>query len=895
MRRMPSTPRTPPPQASAPPPFVGRTRELQWFREQVLLPEEPTTHAICVWGPPGAGISALMTRWREEAQSTSFAGRVLSALVTGHQGSPLRVMTACAAQLRVAGAPLVAFEHLLDNLTRTPLRLSSPEQQAMRTLFIRQVQEMVHARPVHGVPVIAGMYEAVSDTTRTTFLEEHPTSALHEQQTFQERTAVLTGAFLDDLRHLATHPGPPQEGRGRRIVLFLDEITVAASELLAWVRTQVLPAALNMQLVLVLAGSEPLDHVFSTEAQSIARLALPPLSEEETRVFLASYGISEPSRVTHLWRQSGGLPLALRLLAPVPSSQAEAKADAITTGLHWIEQQGLTYHYLVRYGALFFRAFRSQDLAVCPMFSARDCIQWYRRLIALPVVHRDAITGEYAYHPLVQQQVLQRFADEARASYRPARQAVARFYQRQLEQLRQRQGERTTDTPAGQHLVLALLEQWFWLAEEGSLGRATEMILQVFDQAADPTPYLSWLRAWAQASSALARPEQSVRLAGLLLAYGEADLAQPAFLSATHELLELSGRQAGFPPALRARLYGRRAAAWLLQQQPRLALADSTQALTLDPGCADGALLQGMASAALGRPEEALLAYTRACSLDARNAWIWAHRALLHVWTHAYERAMEDVTRLLLLLPDLPEAALLRNNIAQDVEAMWRGQDDFERGRLRDFQDTEAALVQGMASCALGHYEQALTIFAQALALDPTDHRLYAGRGHVYLERGELAQAQADLAHSWELNPHDERAGLLLAWIWLCQDEPEAQGSALLETLAAQSARREEALLCRGMKHVLHQQFAEALDAFEQALELSPERSEVWFWKGLACAFLKRDQEALEALEQARHAEIPPPPVLWRPLRRVATVRPEFFQERLLPLLQSVESHSPAI
>jgi hypothetical protein len=262
-------------QASVSPSFVGRAQELAWFREQVLLPDEPAAHAVSVWGPPGVGISALLASFREEARSVPDAARTLCALVTGHLGSPLRVMAACAVQLRAAGAPLVAFEHLLGHLTYTPLRLSSPEQQAARALFVQQVRELARARPVRGVPVIGGMYEAVSDTTRTAFLEAQPTLALHERQTFQQRIAILTSAFLDDLRHLAPSPGQSQERQSRRIVLFLDEITTATGELLTWVRTQVLPAVMSMQVVVVLAGSEPLDQMLSTEPQ-ITRLSLPP-------------------------------------------------------------------------------------------------------------------------------------------------------------------------------------------------------------------------------------------------------------------------------------------------------------------------------------------------------------------------------------------------------------------------------------------------------------------------------------------------------------------------------------------------------------------------------------------------------------------------------------------
>jgi tetratricopeptide (TPR) repeat protein len=882
------------PRASTPLPFVGRTQELAWFREQVLLPDELAAHAITVWGPPGVGISALLARWRELAQSAAFADHCLSALVTDHLGSPLRVMTACAAQLREAGAPLVAFEYLLDHLTTTPMPYSSPEDQVAQQLFVQQVQALASARPVRGIPVIGGMYEAVSETTRTAFLQEHPTLALQKRQTLRQRLIALTHAFLDDLRHFAGPSGQVSQQQGVRIVLLLDEVSTASSELLAWVGTHVLPALQDMQLALVLAGSESLDRAFSAELQSITHLTLPPLSEEETHAFLAHAGITDAAQVARLWQKTGGLPLALRLLAPVPASFLDAQEEAISTGLRWIEQQGLTFEYLVRYGALLFRAFGSQDLAVCPMFSAQECIQEYRHLIALPFIHRDAMTGESAYHPLMQQQVLQRFAAHAREPYRHARQAVARYYQRQLERLRQQRGEWIMESAAGLHLVLALLEQWLWLADEASLGRAIAVYLHALEQASDRAPLTSWLRGWVQAGAAQARPEPSVQLAQHLLLHSQADPEQPAFLTAMGELLELIRRQADFPPILQARLLGRRAAVWLLQHQPRQALSESTQAVALDPGYVDGTLLQGMAYAALGKLEQAVASYDQAQVLDSQQALLWAHRGLAHASQHRDEQALEDATRLLLLAPDLPEAALFHHLVFQKLDASRSEPDAFERSLAGSRSDTDTALLQAMAHCALGHYEQALASFNQALQRDPTDARLYAGRGHVHLERGAVEQAQ-DLIRSWELNPHDDRAGLLLAWLWLCQDEPDARMAALLETLATRSVRQEDALLSQGMVSVLHQQFEQALGSFEQVLALDPQQGEAWFWKGVACAFLQRDSQALVALEQARQAGVPLPLALFRLLRRVAAVRPEFYQQQLLPLLQATASHSPMI
>ncbi len=876
------------------PPFVGRAKELQWFQEQVLRPNEPAAHVISVWGPEGCGTSALLARLREEVRTGPFKDWCLTAFADGRMDSPLRVMASYAAQLRAAGAPLVAFEQLLTHATETASRPLSPEQQVARAVFVQRVQDLAQARPVRGVPMIGEMYEAGSRTNRIAYLRQHPASQIHDRQDFQERLAALTRAFLDDLNWLAATPVQSAPGGRQRIILFLDEITAAASALLTWLRTQVLPASINTQVVLVLAGCDPLDHVLSDEAM-VTSLPLQPLTEEETRAFLEAYGVTDSAQTIHLWQQSGGLPLALRLLAPVPRAWLNTEEDAITTGVRWIEQQGLGYRYLLRYAALFFRSFRPHDLAVCPMFSARECIQWYRRLIALPFVRSDAVAGEYTYHPLVQQHLCQAFTDEARPAYQQARQALARHYLRQLESLKRQRGEQVMYSDAEEELVLALLVQWLWLSDEMSLRQAIEQTLLLVQQTADHAALTHMLRTFVQVSSTLPVPDRGTQVARLLLAYSEADLRSPADLSEVAELLELVGQQADFPASLQSRLYGRRAAAWLLQEQPRLALEDGTQAVALDPTYADGYLLRGMASAALEADNHAIADFDQVISLDARAVFAYAHRSLVHRGQRAYEQAVEDANWVLVLAPDLPEATMLRSVMYEDMDEARRRPGTFDYRLEYHPRDTDVSVLQGMAHSALGQYDQALASFERALTLDPTDAQIYAGRGHVHLERGDLELAQRDLARSWELDRHDGTVILLLAWVRLCREEPDAQISAWLETLATSIPQQDIAQICRGIALLVHQQFEEALAALEQVLQLHPEHREAAFWKGLACVFLKHDEEALAALEQARSAALPLPAVLFTPLRRVASVRPEFYQKQLLPLLQAAEPRSPVI
>jgi tetratricopeptide (TPR) repeat protein len=383
-------------------------------------------------------------------------------------------------------------------------------------------------------------------------------------------------------------------------------------------------------------------------------------------------------------------------------------------------------------------------------------------------------------------------------------------------------------------------------------------------------------------------PGQSKRVAELLLTYCRADLKNPAFQSAITGLIKILEQQAPISSSLLADLYSNRAAAWQRQGKPQQALDDSAQAAMLDPACTDSYLLHGIASATLGLLPDAIAAFHHVISLDTRNIFAYAHRSLAYRDRKAYEQAMEDINQALILTPNLPEAAQFRNLVYEEMDKARRGFGDFDYQLELYPDDKDAYVLQAMAHSSIGQYEQAIASFEQALSLDPTDPRIYAGRGHIHLERADLELAQEDLLRSWELDSRDATIGMLLAWVYLCLDESDEQINPLLEKFATSSSQQNIALTCRGILLIRQQQFAEAVEAFEQVLQHSPTDSKAAFWKGLACAFLEQDATALAALEQARSAEIPLPIVLFTPLNWVAQVRPDFYQAQLLPFVQIV-------
>ena len=104
-----------------------------------------------------------------------------------------------------------------------------------------------------------------------------------------------------------------------------------------------------------------------------------------------------------------------------------------------------------------------------------------------------------------------------------------------------------------------------------------------------------------------------------------------------------------------------------------------------------------------------------------------------------------------------------------------------------------------------------------------------------------------------------------------------------LETIAAGDPQDSIAYVCRGVAWYLQKSFEQSLTGLEQALALEPEEWDAYFWKGMVCAALRRDEDAKAAVEKSLVVEMPP--VLLAPLRWFEQDRPDFYERYVVPLL----------
>lgn len=866
--------------------MIGRTAEQDFFTEHVLRPVEPAYNLLSMWGEAGVGKSTLLARFQDMACSIEFKEACLTALVDAWLLTPVRLMECVAVQLRGAGAPLVAFERVLARYKETA-RHQQEEQEVASLVFLRRFPSLV-GDGIRGKPVIGSFYSAVAEESSDAFWRERDVPRLDRMTAFaSDALTWLTHAFIEDLNWLTA-------AQELRVILFFDGIEPSCVEIVNWLRDHLLAANMSKNVVLVVAGHDSMTQALADQ-RVLYSMPLARFNEDETRQYLAERGIIEASRCNTIWQVSGGLPLALSLLALDHEIAIDTREDASASALRWLSRQQPLEQQLVLHTALFSGSFQQDDLAAFRFLpeSEQEQTRLYRWLIALPFVQHSAVDGRHRYHDLAREWFSHTLEQRSEQAYQSSRRMLANYYWRQLAHF-QEDGQHISASVKWLEVAQALVWQLLSLADVASHASAIEQVLEIAHRAKRAEDIVPLLRTLSLSNLVNA---DARTLAGQLLDYLEADLASAEFLAAASALIDRLSQawqplQAGISRSSHGRIYGKRGMAYLLREEYQRAVEDCDHALSLDPIYGEAYLLRGIAFSTLSEYQRAISDFTRALALGSRDVYAYAHRGMAYRERKNYGQALADLDQALALDPQVDEIVLLRNLTYGQFNEAGRGLGDFDHTLELNPDDAQAYVSRGMAYCALGEYRRAIEDLDLALSLNPNDAQAFAGRGHVYLEMGDIERAQDDLSQSRALEADDVHTGLLLEWTVLCQDGPQPDTATRLEAIAAENPRQYAAYICRGVALLLHERFEEALAELEQALLLDTSKGHAYFWKALTCAFLGRDEEAAAALERARTAELPLPEVLFAPLRWLEHRRSDFYQQHVLPVLGEPEIES---
>jgi len=298
--------------------------------------------------------------------------------------------------------------------------------------------------------------------------------------------------------------------------------------------------------------------------------------------------------------------------------------------------------------------------------------------------------------------------------------------------------------------------------------------------------------------------------------------------------------------------YINRSLAHLNLKEYQLAIQDCNDALALNSSKPMGYNNRGVAYLKLKQYQQALHDYNRAIQLNPILLIAYSNRSFLYIQLQEYQLALQDAEYVL---------RVQRANFL-------------------------AHTLSVVCYVYMGQYQQAIERCEEAFKLKPNDATCYHNRGIAYLALNNIEQGKADLLKSQELDPGNSSHGLMVEWYRLGFEQPDEGMAERLETLASLATNDEEQYkpyVRHGIALWLRERFEDALAELEQALLLESNSGEIYFWVGMVCASLGRNEEARLAIEHALKLKLPP--VMLRPLYLLEQKQPEFFKQYALPLL----------
>lgn len=211
--------------------------------------------------------------------------------------------------------------------------------------------------------------------------------------------------------------------------------------------------------------------------------------------------------------------------------------------------------------------------------------------------------------------------------------------------------------------------------------------------------------------------------------------------------------------------FGATMARLALQEEARARAA--AEALERNPDDFTAALKMGDALRRNGKVVESLEVHRQALAMAPHEARVHHEMALtLACWANDHQAALGHFDRAIALRSDYPEALRFRAISRRELGMYERAIDDFSR--LLDLLPNDINIFENRAMTheAMGEHARAEADFTRVLAVRGENHFYLARRGFARLALGAWAKAVADFTRALEL-----RAAEALAWYDPEEDE----------------------------------------------------------------------------------------------------------------------------
>ena len=148
-------------------------------------------------------------------------------------------------------------------------------------------------------------------------------------------------------------------------------------------------------------------------------------------------------------------------------------------------------------------------------------------------------------------------------------------------------------------------------------------------------------------------------------------------------------------------------------------------------------------------------------------AWVYNNRGAAYNQKGAYDRAIADLTKMIELKPDDPEAYRNRGAAYNNKGEYELAIGDYEKAMNLKPDNAELYYMRGAAYYSKDEYEFAAANFNRAIELNPNDARAYSDRGMVRYRTANFDSAIANFSRAIQLNPNSAQAYCNRGEAWL--------------------------------------------------------------------------------------------------------------------------------
>ncbi|HLZ56768.1 MAG TPA: tetratricopeptide repeat protein [Ktedonosporobacter sp.] len=874
---------------SVPALFVGRSKELLFFVQQILQPEEPSYNILSIWGQGGVGKTTLMHQFASQAAIAGFKDSCMTALVDERQATPASMMEQFARQFPLSKGFEKALSRYKEGLQMLPL--SRPKRSLHQTMVTRAPD--VAGALVEGIPVAGPLLrEGAKAATEHLLDRAHFAEEPADTGMLDGPLETLTRVFVSELNQLVAAKGrlPSKRiKRARRILLFFDSFELVADEAVPWLLHSVLQEEIHPNIVFILSGRDPLERSTAIgpkpwlpyyESQILHALPVHPFTQEETAAYLVERGITEPERIETIWHLSGGLPLYLGLLASHTQGTLDPTKDVVDNFLHRIPQEEQTRRQLALDAALFSRPFNLDDLEAFPSLMEGERPALYAWLLRQSFVRPSSLPGRFVYHEIAQELFQRYIFQHSPKAYDTTRRTLATYYQHVLLHL-QTVHEKNQYGPSEERLdvMLALATQRFALPDEESHLQALFPLLDIFEYAdiEQGLTLLGMLRKTVKILTHTQAGSHAHQVAQLFLRCLETQPTQfdqtyrEEWRQACDHLLFLIKQTSS--PELLAHFYEYCGWGYRRLEEHQQALTWFERALALDPDCARIQNGLGFAHGQLKHYQQALDHFNRGIELAPHHPYLYVGRGRMYARLGTYQQALRDCSHAIELDRKCYIAYTSRARIYMRLKDYRKALTDWDWLEASP-EHPRAGTIQFQRGCAhlwLKDLAQALTCFTRSSELACTQDCFSWAQDYVLWAR---------------------------AWALMCQTPPGLSTLQHLQAIA--TGDHYTASVSRGVIFFLQKEFGQALTALQHATTLRYDEDwhlEPWadfwrewdapFWLAMTYLALDQEEEARSAIAQALAREMPP--VLLKPLCWFEQENPERYEQVVKPLFETYE------